>query len=271
MSGHSFDTVPARARPVADAPAEPLSERAEELARRWAFALLASHPLAEMTAVPLEEIARHAPALCASAARALASEEELAAFAPATAERGAPSPAAALSALAAGWDASEAVEHVEALRRVLWEAMLEVLTSPSPREVADLADRLSSVCAALTVAALAQHAAGEGAPRARSTPPGQALHPAPAGSGAVLIDELDELVRPSRSPRPAAPTSPSEPFAGRSAAGLDARRTAPRPLPWDIPLQGGAPSATATPAREDADSLLRVSRGPVAPGEDPAR
>jgi len=270
VSSNHLATPFVPARPVADAPVQELAGRAEELARRWAFALLAAHPLQEMSAVPLEELARHAPALCASLARALVSEQELRSFA-----GGEPAPGAlALSALAAAWEAREAVEHVEALRRVLWEAALETLANPSAREVADLADRLGSVCAALLSSALAEHGAGAGEqepPRASRPPRERVLYRAPGQSpehsGAVLIDERDEV-----SPRPAPPASP--PLREPPAPSLQAEfpsRTAPRPLPWDIPLRGSVRAATAPPPqkRDPSEEVLRVSRGPFRPGEGP--
>jgi hypothetical protein len=295
MSHDRLDPPPARARAVADAPAEALAARAEELAHRWALTLLAARPLVEMTAIPLEDLARYAPAVCASLARALSSDEELAIFDLDARERegraGALAPAVGLSALAAGWEASPAVEHVEALRGLLWKAALEELRDPTTRQVADLSDRLASVCAAALAYALA------GRTEAIETPAGnpafpppreQVLYSAPAPSpgraGAVLIDEHDEVPRQGR-PRASwrrgdgAPTPASSPEQARpvvppiphGALGQRASRTAPRPLPWDTPLQ-----SSAAPAQEpavDADSraledpVMRVSRGPGTPAD----
>jgi hypothetical protein len=296
MSRDRLDPPPARARAVADAPAEALAARAEELAHSWALTLLAARPLAEMTAIPLEDLARYAPAVCASLARALSSDEELAIFDLDARERegrgGELAATAGLSALAAGWEASAAVGHVEALRGLLWKAALEELRDPTTRQVADLSDRLASVCAAALAYALsgradARGAAAPGRP-AFQPPREQVLYSSPAPSsgrgGAVLIDELDDAPRQAR-PRAAwrrgdgapAPASareqarPAQPPGPHGALGGSASRTAPRPLPWDTPLQSSAAS-THEPALDAGspapdDPVMRVSRGPGTPAD----
>jgi GGDEF domain-containing protein len=200
--------VAPRARPVAQAPVDALSAMAEELARRWAIALIRALPLERIGEVPLAELAREGPALCAGAVRALASDGEL--------ERmvgGAggghdqyTSPASRLGALAGALDSGSVVAAVEALRGVLWEALLDELgrsssDRSSARLVADLADRLALVCsmvlaATLTQVSLAPVSEGEvaatptlgeeskhgGAPHEPERPPG-------ARRPAVLVDE----------------------------------------------------------------------------------
>ena len=66
-----------RARPVADAPVEALLARADDLARRWAIELILARPLAAMAEIPLEDLAREAPSLCAQVLRSLVSDAEL--------------------------------------------------------------------------------------------------------------------------------------------------------------------------------------------------
>jgi hypothetical protein len=295
MSRDRLHPPAARARAVADAPAEALAARAEELAHSWALTLLAARPLVEMAAIPLEDLARYAPAVCASLARALSSDEELAIFDVGAREReGRPETLAAtagLSALAAGWEASAAVEHVEALRGLLWEAALGELRDPTARQVADLSDRLASVCAAALAYALAGRgeAIGAAATRPAFTPPReQVLYSAPAPSpgalGAVLIDERDDTPRQARpraawrrgdgAPVPASAREqarPAEPPSPHGALGRSAPPAAPRPLPWDTPLQSSAASAQETivdpgsPALDDP--VMRVSRGPGTPAD----
>ena len=119
-----------------------LLARADELARRWAIALIVTLPLERIGEIPLQSFAREAPALCAQVVRALESDAEL--------ERMA-APVRRLRELAAARDGPAAVEAVEALRGVLWEALLDELRSPSfeqspARRVGDLADRLAFVC-----------------------------------------------------------------------------------------------------------------------------
>jgi hypothetical protein len=291
MSHDRLDPSPARARAVADAPAEALAARAEELAHRWALTLLAARPLAEMVAIPLEDLARYAPAVCASLARALSSDEELAIFDLDARGRGgrAGAPATAgLSAIAAGWEAAAAVEHVEALRGLLWKAALEELRDPTARQVADLSDRLASVCAAALAYALAgrTEAIPAAAGRPAFPPPReQVLYnspgPTPGAPGAVLIDELDDATRQTR---PRASWRREDRSSGREQAqaavppgtkgtpGSSASRTAPRPLPWDTPLQSSPASPPQAPAsdaggRRPEDPVMRVSRGLGTPAD----
>jgi hypothetical protein len=296
MSDDRLNRPAARARAVADAPAEELAARAEELAHSWALALLASRPLVEMAAIPLEDLARYGPAVCASLARTLSSEEELAIFDVAARERGGrarvPAAAAALSALASGWEVSAAVEQLEALRGVLWKATLEELRDPTARQVADVCDRLASVCAAALAYVLAERSETIEAavPRPASAPPReQVLYSAPAPSpgelGAVLIDERDDAPRQARpraawrrddgssapSPASAQQRSQERPSA-RGAPGRSASRTAPRPLPWDTPLQSSTvpppgPGPDAKAGDRSDDPVMRVSRGPGTPAD----
>jgi hypothetical protein len=230
--------------------------------------------------------------VCASLARALSSEEELAIFElDARGPEGRPGALAAtvgLSALAAGWEPSAAVEHVEALRGLLWKAALEELRDPTMRQVADLSDRLASVCAAALAYALAGRpdALGTAGSPAFQPPREQVLYsapaPSPGASGAVLIDERDEAPRQARprstwrrEDRAPAPASSLEqarqatPPGPHGALG-SASRTAPRPLPWDTPLQSSASAqepATDASGRALEDPVMRVSRGPGTPAD----
>jgi GGDEF domain-containing protein len=200
--------VQSRARPVAEAPVDALSAMAEELARRWAIALIRARPLERIGEVPLAELAREGPALCAGAVRALSSDGEL--------ERMVggvgggrdqdTSPASRLGALAGALDSGSVVTAVEALRGVLWEALLDELgrslsDRSSARLVADLADRLALVCSMVLTAALAQvplAPVAEGEVAAAPTLGEESEHgdagheperPAAARRPAVLVDE----------------------------------------------------------------------------------
>ena len=291
MSEQRIDPPSARARAVADAPSEALAARAEELAREWALALVAACPLSEIAALPLEDIARYAPAVCASLARALSSEHELASFvadggARARGPAGGPA-AVGLAALAAGWEPAAAVGRVEALRGVLWKAAAEELRDPSARQVADLSDRLASVCAAVLAHALAGRAGTALETPRGAAPRAQVLYTAPGRlpgeAGAALIDERDgaePLARPRgagrREERRAAPPPPHGPppaqAAVRSPDRLErgASRTTARPLPWDTPLQSSpapAPGAARDPRSGEDDPVMRVSRGPGTPAD----
>ena len=280
----------ARARPVADAPVAALLERCEELARRWAIALIVERPLAEMPEVPLEDLAREAPGVCAQIVRAYDSEAELGRIAASESSRGraGAAPTVRLGAL----DASATVEHIEALRGVIWEATLAELDDPPVRQVAELADRLASVCATLLAAALGEAIAlspQEEPVQAPARAQGQVLFTAqqPEGGkgGIALIDEFEEAVGQSESQQRRRageretrvadrPPAPSEPGAeARAASGSS--RTAPRPLPWDTPLQppsaahqSGERAATAERVADDADGAVRIRRGTRAPFDE---
>jgi GGDEF domain-containing protein len=206
-----FDVHPApRARPVAEAPVDALLVMAEELARRWAIALIRARPLERIGEVPLEDLAREAPALCAQAVRALCSDGELERMVGGGGDQDT-SPASRLAALAGAPDSRSAVAAVEALRGVLWEALLDELgwsisDRSSARMVADLADRLALVCSMALSATLTQVSVAplsevdvaiaplideereRGGTGHDPDPPPAAIRPA------VLVDEQDEAL-----------------------------------------------------------------------------
>jgi hypothetical protein len=248
-----------RARPVAELPVEILLARAQELARDWAIALIGLRPLQRIDEIPFADLAREAPALCAQAIRALESEAELERMigARAAAGREGSPPARRLAPLAGARDAGAAVEAVEALRGVLWEALMDELREPSARQVADLADRLAYVCATLLDATLDdatlagpvasdREVAGEDTEVHVGGPdPAAADYPGPPTGRrpAVLVDERDDV--PPRAPRVEPP-----PRAGAN------------PLPWDVPL---------TPwdmphAESSQPSRIEIAEDPAAQG-----
>ncbi len=265
MSANPRGRPDPRARPVAEAPIGALLERADELARRWATALILARPLERITELNLQTLAREAPALCAQVILALESDRELERLLGegAADARGEPAPARRLGALTGAGGASSAaemVEAVEALRGVLWEALLDELRGPPAREVADLSDRLAYVCAMTAAAALSAPdpddtsarggdaeapAADPARPPADPGPP--AADPArapgdPRGSpigprGAIIIDEREQAEP--------APARPSE-----SQPAPQGERKQPRPRPWDP-----APSRSRTPLQAPAHPL----------------
>ncbi len=278
-----------RARPVADAPAAALLDRCEELARRWAIALILESSLAEMAEVPLEDLAREAPGVCAQVVRALDSEAELERIAASEGSRGraGAAPTVRLGAL----DARATVEHIEALRGVIWEAALAESTtrrrgrSPISRTVSRSSARR---CSPQRSARARRKGASETSRQAPAQDRGQVLftapQPAPGRRGAALIDEFEDAVAP-RQPQTrqaergasagrhsqAASLGPSD--APVRSGGSGAARTTPRPLPWDTPLQpAGTPrrpsdrraSAERRDA-EDAEEVVRITRGPGSP------
>jgi hypothetical protein len=198
-----------RARPVAGLPIEAVRSRADELARRWAISLVLARPLGGFGEIPLEDLAREAPGLCAQALLALESELELDRLTGrGTDGREQGAPARRLAAISGARDAPALVEAVEALRGVLWEGLLEELRWPTfdqshARGVADASDRLAYVCASALAGAIAAVLAAEPPDDAGASAPADAVTggeterpPAPA-QRAVIVDE--------RAPVPAAP------------------------------------------------------------------
>ncbi len=195
----------ARARPVVDLPTERLLAGAGELARRWAVALILSRPLGEVAAVPLETLVDEAPTLCAQVIRALESDLELDRLTGRDASGGRADAAAArrLSVICGALDDLEALEAVEALRGVLWEALREELREPAARLVGDTCDRLAYVCAASLAAALeAMPALGAG--RVRDGERDRAVVEGGAEAG------LRDLQAPTAGAQSGAPRAPGE-------------------------------------------------------------
>ncbi|HLL91419.1 MAG TPA: hypothetical protein VK252_00660 [Solirubrobacteraceae bacterium] len=240
-----------RARPVADLPLDALVARDEELARRWAMTLLIGRPLNRMSEVPLEQLAWEGPELCAQAIRALASDLELDRLTGAVAPsgRGASAPARRLAAIAGVHEVGEVVVAIEALRRVLWETLLEellpgqlgwaspILDSSPVRQLADLADRLACVCASLVAVAVvsvsterdavagsdaAILSARENAPRDRDRAARERDRVLDSGGEAVIVDE-----------RSRAPVSEGQVAFARPRTAPEGALADERPLSWD--------------------------------------
>ena len=98
----------------------------------------------------------------------------------------------------------------------------------------------------------------------------RAQEDSPGRRGAILIDEREE------GSHGAGPNAPSPPSSRGGPSGADLREagatlgTRPRPLPWDIPLESDPPGVGEAPAEHregDENVVVRVSRGPVAPGD----
>lgn len=181
---------PRRPRPLADAPLDALLEDgARDLARGWLLALLEDRALEAAAQLPAADLAREAPELLAAAARALASDAELARLGPGGDLRDL---AGRAGELAGARDAAATAAAIDDLRAVLWAASLAHMPQPSPEQVADLADRTVHVAATLRAAALSAHARVAGS--APEPEPGLAAVPDPrsagdAGQGEVVADE----------------------------------------------------------------------------------
>ncbi len=269
-------TQPPRARAVAELACDPVLARSGELARRWAIALILARPPEAIDEVPLSSLAREAPPLCAQALRAVQSDVELERLT----GRGAPSgredsaPAQRLAAICGAREAAALVDAVEALRGVLWEALLDQLSEPSARLVGDIGDRLTYVCAAALAAAMETASSWErerpgdaqgvvAAPASLTR--GAAVERSPAAeaaSAAVIVDErpregsaADAQERPPSSqepsPTPATPATPTP--ALRASHGRE------RPLSWDEspPVPPRASRARMGPPAWEEPPVLR--------------
>jgi hypothetical protein len=245
-----------RARPVAELSLDGLISHDDELARRWVASLVLARPLARLHELPILDLPRDAPALCSHALRALSSDSDLERLAAGEgtlgAARDAPPARTAIAALLGAGDPPGAVTAVEALRGVLWEALLDELSQPSPRLLSDLSDRLAAVCSAILLSALSSRSqllADRPLADARGPIPDWDREPdglSPQHRPAVLVDELHSPERPSpATPAPAGPPDPAPATPAStapSASTVPSARTAPsvkpRPLPWDIPGDG---------------------------------
>jgi GGDEF domain-containing protein len=227
-----------RARPVADLPLDAVLARADELARRWAMALVLDRPMDEIGAIPLEDLALEAPALCAQAVRALESDGELDRLTGGGAPTGREdsAPARRLAAIAGARDSATVVHAAEALRGVLWETLLEELRPQAfdrsaVRQVADLSDRLAYVCSRALAVAIATLAVPDGERRqspadvAVAVPERDASVAAPASTDGRRVVIVDEYEHASRGPARADPSPVAEAPAGE--------RPIERPLSWD--------------------------------------
>lgn len=247
-----------RARPLADAPIEALLARADELARRWAITLVLARPLEGIGELPLDDLAREAPLLCAQVVRALASDAELERLAGGQIGE-VDSHAATLGELAGAQSAQAAVAAAESLRGVIWEAALEELRWPSldrpaVRQVADLGDRLAYVCATALAATLARGPAVQARPASPGSPAGgrdevifNGERPPPGRRGIRVVDEREGITTAAR--QPAAGASAQARVRGTAGHAVDTRRVRP-PAPSHDELVPDAP--LRSPGHPDA-------------------
>jgi hypothetical protein len=229
-----------RTNAIAEPPLAELLPNCHELARGWALALIQALPAQAIGEVPLENIAREAPALCEQLLRALASDAELERLA-----LGQAPSARSLSAMCGACDDAALVRAVESLRGVLWNALLADAGEPSARRVGELADRLAHVCSALLAGALAH------APRSAHTLAASVVE-APRGAHAMdasIMDEREEQRQHSPAPE-----------------GVDARRRSGRAVIVDEHEPGGVSedweeTALAAPEPAQAEIEIRDERG----------
>ncbi|HEY7934258.1 MAG TPA: diguanylate cyclase [Solirubrobacteraceae bacterium] len=137
---------------MAELPLQRLLQCSDELAKRWALALIASLPLARAEEVPLSDLARQGPGLVALVLRCVSSDTELSGLVSETGEDFAL--AARAGELAGAREPAGGAAAIETLRGVLWAEMIDQLDHPQTQVISDLASRLAHVCSLITIALL---------------------------------------------------------------------------------------------------------------------
>jgi GGDEF domain-containing protein len=270
--GPSSQPAP-RARPVAELPLDELAGAGDELARAWAVALIVARPASTIAEVPLEDLARDGPSLCLQVLRALESDAELERLTESTGEGGRvqPAPASSIASLAGAADVRSVVAAMEALRGVLWEALLGELRRPvldraDAHLLADVADRLAYVCAMSLAAALGAVAVHEPDPRAREevlvaptdsrASRGEPVAPTrPGGHGEVVI--VDERQHAASSRATVVARAP-----GSAQASDAAGEFAP---PWSPPPPTEPVAPAASPPAASGEIHIRDERAEEGP------
>ncbi len=213
-------------RALAELRLEGALARSEEIAGRWVIALVGSRPLEDLGGLPLAALARRAPELCQQLIEAVRSDGALERLCGGVQDGGgeAPGAAAGLGELTGARTAAELVDALELLRGVLCEALREEISEPSPRQTADLCERVAHVCAVTLAGALtvglagapeagAEHAGTEHAgtehagahqdPAGEDPPGGSAPGPrvtVASGARPLIVDELEDAQAPEREP-----------------------------------------------------------------------
>jgi GGDEF domain-containing protein len=129
--------------PVADVPPAAIADGAAP-AKAWLVALIAERELRDAPAVPVAELARDGPQLCAAVLRAVGSDAapEL------------PPVAARAGAMAGAGSAASTVAAVGLLRAALWESLRATMPALDAATTAALAERLAWVCDRVAAAAV---------------------------------------------------------------------------------------------------------------------
>jgi hypothetical protein len=208
-----------RARPVADAPTDPLLLRLEDLAKGWLLALLELAPLDDAPAILAADLARDGPRICAAVVRSLASDEDLRRLEPGGALE---LLASRTGAIAGAGGTAATSQAVDALQAVIWSGLRDELPNPDADLISDLAERLGMVIELVRGAALRHAERGGGAPLSAAAPeievevvPGPPPGAAPSGE---------------HEPPPAAPPAPEPPPAAAAAPPRPAAAAAPEAL-----------------------------------------
>jgi hypothetical protein len=202
-----------RPRPVADLPLDVLLERAPDIVRGWAIALVGVRPLETIGEIPLQVLAEEGRSLCEQLLRALCGEAELDRLLASSShgrDGDVSHPRQALE-IAGADGPGDVVETIESLRGVVWEMVTAQLGAGGGGRshatlLTDLSDRLANVCAALSAVAVAVAPAGSTQrPEAALAPAASAVarvpepvsaspRPARADAGIVIVDERDSVL-----------------------------------------------------------------------------
>ena len=139
-----------RPHPVADVPPAALAD-GQAPAKGWLLALVAARPLQDAPALPMPDLARDAPGLCAAILRAVGSDADLRRL-----QTGGDlvALAARAGALAGAGGPAAAVAAVAQLRGALWQALTAAMAPLDAATTAALAERLAFVCDAVAAATL---------------------------------------------------------------------------------------------------------------------
>ena len=165
-----------RARPVADAPIDPLLDRSDELAKGWLLALLEQAPLDEALGIVSAGLNRDGPRICEAVLRALTGESDLRRLEPGGALVGL---VARSGELTGAVGPAAVARSVDSLHAVIWSALRDELRRPDPDLVTELAERLALIAELVRAAALDHEPSGT--PGARPTPGTRRVRPvAPA-------------------------------------------------------------------------------------------
>jgi GGDEF domain-containing protein len=219
-------------RPVADAPIERLVAHPEEVARRWMLALLSQVELHEAPGLVTEPFTRDGPRVCDAAVRALAEDSDLRRL-----ERGGAlwPLVSRVGEMTGSTSAGHVLSVVDVLHDVLWaDLRVELRGTPDPDLVAELAARLTRVCALIRDAGLARAGGGPGLEAVRPARWGAA---APGAAPAVPPGPpaAEQSAPPPEQPVAAETAPPPEqPVAAETAPPPEqpvAAETAPPPEP----------------------------------------
>jgi hypothetical protein len=172
---------------------------ASELAVAWTLALIRSRALDDVERLPLGALARDAPGLIAQLIAAVHSDAELERLVGAAAPERSPSAAGRLSELAgAGEGPAGAVRGLELLRAIVSESLEGGLRDATPRQTADLCQRVAHVCSRVLVAGLdapqeppAAHSAHLPFREDQPSPPGRREDAAATRDRVLIVDELE--------------------------------------------------------------------------------